>query len=82
MSSNEETNRIDVSYIKLTDKEKQICEPSINEILTYYTFYPIQFFRDIKNMSYKNIFLILFTFIVNLVIYYSLINFIYKKVAI
>ncbi len=81
MSSNEETNRIDVSNINLTNEEKQICDASINEILTYYTFYPIQFFKDLKNMNYKTIFLTLFTFIVNLVIYYSLINFIYKKIS-
>ena len=80
MSSNEETNEIDVSHIKLTDKEKKVCEPSIEEMMLYYTVYPLQFFKDIKNMDYKNIFIILFTFIVNFVIYSSVLYFFYNKV--
>ena len=80
MSSNEETNEIDVSYINLTDKEKKVCEPSIEEMMLYYTIYPLQFFKDIKNMDYKTIFLVLFTFIINLIIYSSVLYFFYNKV--
>ena len=83
MSSNEETNEtneIDISHINLTEKERKICEPSIEEMILYYTIYPIQFFRDAKNMDYKTIFIVLFTFIVNLVIYASVLNYIFNKV--
>ena len=80
MSSNEETNEIDISHINLTEKERKFCEPSIEEMILYYTIYPIQFFRDAKNMDYKTIFIVLFTFIVNLVIYASVLNYIFNKV--
>ena len=81
MSSNEETNEIDVSHINLTDEQKKICEPSIEEMMLYYTIYPMQFFRDIKNMDYKTIFFVIFTFITNFILYSSILYFIYKKIV-
>ena len=57
MSSNEETNEIDVNHVKLTDKQKKVCDSSIEEMMLYYTVYPMQFFRDIKNMDRESLLL-------------------------
>ena len=81
MSSNEETNGIDVNHVKLTDEQKKVCNSSIEEMMLYYTVYPMQFFRDIKNMDYKTIFLVTFTFIINFILYSSILYFIYKKIV-
>ena len=62
-------NRIPFEH-QFTDKEKEICNSSIYEIILFYLNYPSYFFKDAKDFTIKTWLEILFYFSTFAVIWY------------